>query len=214
MLQNKFSTALGATILSIAFSAGIAPSADAAVYHTLNDSPAGTYRIDPDHSLAWFTIGHAGVAVVVGRFDKMSGTYTFNPADPAADKADIRIAAASIDTNLALRDHDLRGPDFFNVKEFPDITFSSTRYQPTGKDAGLLYGKLTIHGVTRPVIFHLREVGAGPVPALPKPWGGYLSGYEATTTIQRSAFGMDAYAGMIANTVRLHVNIEGIRTAD
>lgn len=214
MLQNKLSIALGATILSIAFSASIAPSTGAAGYHTLNDSPAGTYRVDPDHSLAWFTIGRAGVAVMVGRFDKMSGTYTFNPADPTADKANIRIDAASINTNLAQRDHDLRGPDFFNVKEFPDITFSSTRYEPTGKDAGLLYGELTMHGVTRPVIFHLREIGAGAVPALPKPWGGYLSGYEATATIQRGDFGMDGYAGMVDNTVLLHVNIVGIRTVD
>ncbi|MEB8474523.1 YceI family protein, partial [Acidithiobacillus ferriphilus] len=140
-------------------------------------------------------------------------SYIFNPASPAGDKAAIRIPAASINTNFALRDHDLRGPDFFNVREFPNITFVSTRYQPTGKESGQLYGKLTIHGVTRPVTFQVREIGAGPVPALPKPWGGYLSGYEATTTIQRSDFGMDAYAGMIANTVHLHVNIEGVRTA-
>ncbi|MEB8584440.1 YceI family protein, partial [Acidithiobacillus ferriphilus] len=116
-------------------------------------------------------------------------------------------------TNFPLRDHDLRGPDFFNVREFPNITFVSTRYQSIGKDGGQLFGKLTMHGVTRPVAFHVREIGAGPVPALPKPWGGYLSGYVATTTIQRSDFGMDAYAGMIANRVHLHVNIEGVRTS-
>ena len=213
MLPNKVSIALRTAILSVALSPSLVSLADAATYHQLDASPAGSYRIDPDHSLAWFTIGHAGVAVVVGRFDKLSGSYTFNPASPAGDKVDIRIPAASINTNFALRDHDLRGPDFFNVREFPNITFVSTRYQPTGKEGGQLYGKLTIHGVTRPVTFQVREIGAGPVPALPKPWGGYLSGYEATTTIQRSDFGMDAYAGMIANTVHLHVNIEGVRTS-
>jgi Uncharacterized conserved protein len=149
--------------------ASLVSLADAAAYHRLDASPAGSYRIDPDHSLAWFTIGHAGVAVVVGRFDKLSGSYTFNPASPAGDKADIRIPAASINTNFPLRDHDLRGPDFFNVREFPNITFVSTRYQPTGKESGQLYGKLTIHGVTRPVTFHVREIGAGLVPALPNP---------------------------------------------
>ncbi len=213
MSSSRVSTMCRAALVSGLLSGMLVPLAHAARYHRLTGSANGTYRIDPNHSLAWFTIGHAGVAVVVGRFDKMSGTYTFNSAAPARDKAAIRIAAASIDTNFAMRDHDLRGPDFFNVREFPVITFRSTRFQPKGAGAGLLYGRLTLHGVTRPVVFHVREIGAGPVAALPKPWGGYLSGYEATTTIRRSAFGMAAYAGMIANRVHLHVNIEGVRTA-
>ncbi|MEB8522108.1 YceI family protein, partial [Acidithiobacillus ferriphilus] len=95
MLQNKVSIALRTTIFCVALSASLVSLADAATYHRLDASPAGSYRIDPDHSLAWFTIGHAGVAVVVGRFDKLSGSYTFNPASPAGDKADIRIPAAS-----------------------------------------------------------------------------------------------------------------------
>ncbi|MBU2817349.1 polyisoprenoid-binding protein, partial [Acidithiobacillus ferrooxidans] len=64
MLPNKISIALRTTILSAALSASLVSLADAATYHRLDASPAGSYRIDPDHSLAWFTIGHAGVAVV------------------------------------------------------------------------------------------------------------------------------------------------------
>ncbi|WP_226983778.1 YceI family protein [Acidithiobacillus ferrooxidans] len=104
MLQSKVSIALRTTILCVALSASLVSLAGAATYHRLDASPAGSYRIDPDHSLAWFTIGHAGVAVVVGRFDKLSGSYTFNPANPAGDKVAIRIPAASINTNFAVRD--------------------------------------------------------------------------------------------------------------
>lgn len=213
MLKNVFLSRLPVTALGLALFAGTGVVANAAPYHALHGAPAGVYRIDPNHSLAWFTIGHAGVGVVVGRFDTLSGTYRLDPAHAAQDGATIRIAAKSIDTNFALRDHDLRGPDFFNVKEFPTIRFVSTRYRSTGAKTGLLYGNLSLHGVTRPIVWHVKEVGAGPVRALPKPWGGYLSGYEATTTIKRSAFGMNAYAGMIADSVRLHVNIEGVRTS-
>ena len=213
MSHYKFSAMLKAATLCLGLGALIAPAAEAAVYHVATGSPAGTYRVDPDHSLAWFTVGHAGVALVVGRFDKMSGTYTFDPADAAKDRANISIEASSLDTNLAARDHDLQGPDFFNVREFPTIEFHSTRFRSTGAKTGLLYGKLTLRGVTHPVVFHVREIGAGPVTALPKPWGGYLSGYEATTTIRRSRFGMSAYAGMIGDVVHLHVNIEGVRTS-
>ncbi len=214
MARNKtLKTTLATAFSVLALAAWRAPAAHAAAYHTLHGNPAGAYRIDPNHSVAWFTIGHAGVAVVVGRFDTLSGHYTFDPAKPARDQVAIHIHAASIDTGFPMRDHDLRGPDFLNVREFPNITFTSTRYQPTGRMTGRLYGRLTLHGVTRPVVFRIREIGAGPVTMLPKPWGGYLSGYEASTTIARSAFGVDAYPGMIANTVHLHVNIEGVRTS-
>lgn len=213
MLSNSVSSVLKIAVLGLGLSVLMAPAAEASAYRISNGSPAGTYRIDPDHSLAWFTLGHAGVSVVVGRFDKMSGTYTVDPANAAKDNVTVRIETSSLDTNFAARDHDLQGPDFFNVREFPEIDFSGTHFRPTGKNTGLLYGKLTLRGVTRPVVFHVREIGAGPVTALPKPWGGYLSGYEATATIHRSDFGMGAFAGMIGNAVHLHVNIEGVRTS-
>ncbi len=213
MLRNTLWNSVSAAVCAAALNSVFIPAAQAASYHTLKDSPAGTYRIDPAHSLAWFTIGHAGVGVVVGRFDVLSGRYTMDPGHPARDQVRLKILARSIDTNFPMRDHDLRGPDFFNVREFPTIRFASTRYRPTGATTGRLTGTLTLHGVTRPVVFKVREIGAGPVTALPKPWGGYLSGYEATTTIRRSAFGMKAYPGMIGNRVHLHVNIEGVRVA-
>ena len=212
MPHYRLSSLLKTATLCLSLATLVAPAAQAAAYRVANGSPAGTYRIDPDHSLAWFTIGHAGVAVVTGRFDKMSGTYTVDPADAAKDRVTVRIVASSLDTNLAARDHDLQGPDFFNVREYPDIDFTGTRFRSTGGKTGMLYGKLTIRGVTHPVVFHVREIGAGPVTALPKPWGGYLSGYEGTASIRRSAFGMGAFAGMIGDVVHLHVNIEGVRT--
>ncbi len=214
MKYLSFPSLIKAAALSLGLALMVAPAAEAAAYHVAGGSPAGTFRIDPDHSLAWFTVGHAGVSQVVGRFDRMSGTYTVNPADAAKDHASIHIQVASLDTNLAARDHDLQGPDFFNAREFPEIVFTSTRYHPTGAKTGLLYGKLTLRGETREVMFHVREIGAGPVMALPKPWGGYLSGYVGYTTIRRSQFGMDAFAGMIGDVVHLHVNIEGVRTSN
>ena len=182
----------------------------AASYKTATGDPSGLYNIDPDHTSVTFTVGHAGVATAVGRFDRISGHYRL-----AKDKTDvdIKIATNSIDTNHPMRDKDLRGPDFLDAKTFPTIRFVSHSYKKTGKKTGILTGKLTLHGKTRTVRLKIHEVGAGLVSALPKPWGGYLSGYEATTTIRRSAFGMAAYAGMIANRVHLHVNIEGVRTA-
>ncbi len=120
MPSSRISALCRAALVSGLVSAGLVPLAHAARYHRLTDSPNGTYRVDPNHSLAWFTIGHAGVAVVVGRFDKMSGTYTFDSAAPSRDTVAIRIAASSIDTDFPMRDHDLRGPGFLQCPGVPD----------------------------------------------------------------------------------------------
>ena len=180
-------------------------------YHLLRDASAGTYRIDPDHSLAWFTIGHAGIGIVAGRFDGIAGSFTVNPKQPDRDRVTVRIPAASIDTNEKARDKDLRGPHFFDVRKYPEIRFVSTRYEATGRDDGRLYGHLTLHGATHTVVFRVHRLGSGPVPELPAPWGGYLTGYVAETTLDRTRFGIDADRSMLGRYVHLRVNIEGVR---
>ncbi|MHB8368306.1 MAG: YceI family protein [Leptospirales bacterium] len=204
---SLFAPALAFSLISLL---PLSPSlAQAASYKNATGDPAGLYKIDPDHTSVTFTVGHAGVSTAVGRFDKISGHYRLGK-----DKTDvvIRIAAASIDTNHAMRDKDLRGPDFFDARTFPTIRFEAHTYKKTGKTSGILTGKLTLHGKTRTVRLKLHEVGAGDVSALPKPWGGYLSGYDAETTVKRSDFGITTYPGMIGDTIHLYISVEGIRT--
>ncbi len=201
-------------VLGTAFFLGIigVTMAAPAPYVPLHGNPDGTYRIDPQHTNVFFTIGHVGIAPFTGRFDAVSGTYTFDEQDPRRDRVDISIPAASINTNFALRNQDLRGAAFFYVKKYPKITFIGRKFVPTGKDTGRLYGELSLRGVTRPVVFKVREIGAGEVGYLPKPWGGYLSGFVATTTIHRSEFGMDAYLPEgLSNVVRIKVEVEGVK---
>lgn len=209
-MNTGFSKKMLATTLFVG-AASFLPAAAHAAFFKHNPHFGGTYRIDADHSLAWFEIGHANVSIFVGRFDKISGTYVLHPKDPSRDKVEITIPVASIDTNLPLRDQHLRGPEFFDAKKYPLIRFVSTRYVPTGQWTGDLYGKLSMHGVTRKVMFKVRQTGSADIGWLPKPWGGYLTGFTATTTIKRSNFGIDAFLGGISNRVKLNVNIEGIR---
>ncbi len=216
-MQNKLSRQLLMITFALGLGLGISTNmaeATTAVgtghYHALTGNPSGTYQIDSEHSAAYFTIGHVGIGPFSGRFNKISGTYTVNTQNPAKDAVKIMIPAVSIFTNFAPRDKYLRSPTFFDVKKYPDVTFVSTRYQSTGKTTGDLYGNLTLHGVTRPVIFRVKETGAGEVSYLPKPWGGYLSGFVAVTTIQRSDYGMKAYLPEgLSNTVHIRVEIEG-----
>ena len=130
----------------------IAGAADA--YKEQAGSPAGTFEIDPVHSSVQFWIGHLGVSELPGRFDNVSGNFSVNSARPDQVKISVQVPIDSLDTNFAQRNKDLLGPDFFNAKQFPAMTFTGTKLQWTGKNDGLLTGNLTLHGITRPVTFN------------------------------------------------------------
>jgi len=116
--------------------------------------PPGTYKIDPDHSFAFFSAWHHVVGRVRGRFDKVNGTITVSQ-DPAACAVDIAIDTATINTQVAERDEDLRGPDFFDVKKFPAMIYRGRGIHPVSgvspKSAWVMDGSLTIRDITRVV---------------------------------------------------------------
>ena len=134
--------------------------------------PPGTYKIDPDHSFAFFSAWHHVVGRVRGRFDKVNGTITVSQ-DPAACAVDIAIDTATINTQVAERDEDLRGPDFFDVKKFPAMIYRGRGIPPASgvspKSAWVMDGSLTIRDITRvvPLSVYLPRV-SGSVPRVPE----------------------------------------------
>ncbi|MBJ7538333.1 YceI family protein [Marinomonas transparens] len=161
---------------------------------------AADYSIDPAHSAVTFKIGHLGVSTTVGRFNKFEGEFSF-PDDAKSGKASLTVKTSSIDTNHEARDKHLRSPDFLNVKQFPTLSFNSTKF-----DGKTLTGDLTLHGVTKPVSFDVKKVGEGK-----DPWGGYRAGFEASTTIQRSDFGITYFIPGVTDATKIEVFVEGIR---
>ncbi len=214
MKRNTPIVSTAATLLAVALLAAPTYAADAAAtpsYAVMHDDATGTYVVDPDHSSLSWVIGHAGIVPVAGVFRKVTGTFTFDPVNAAADKADISVAADSIDSFMAQRNEHLKDASFFDAAKYPDIHFVSTRYVPEGKDAGKLYGNITLRGVTKPAVFNVTLEGAGKVGYLPKPWGGFLGGFVATTTVNRMDFGITAFAAGLSHTVDITVRIEGVR---
>ena len=122
-----------------------------------------------------------------------------------AAKASFEIDAASVDSNHEARDKHLRSPDFLDVKQYPKMTFVSTGYEGT-KDKGVLKGTLTLHGVSKDVAFDLVHIGEGK-----DPWGGYRSGFNATTTIKRSEFGVNYMVPNIPDEMTINLFVEGVR---
>lgn len=165
----------------------------------------GGYKIDPVHSQAFFSVTHLGVAKFTGRFDSVKGELTVDGAGDG-NKVKAEIDVASVNSNFADRDKHLRSPDFFNAVQFPKMTFESAKVSIPATGDGSMSGNLTLRGVTKPVTFKLRHIGAAK-----DPWGGYRSGYVASATIKRSDFGISFMPKGLSDDVEIELNIEAIK---
>lgn len=161
---------------------------------------AADYKIDPAHSAVTFEIGHLGISKMVGSFKEFEGNFAY-AEDGKSGSASFTIKADSIDTNHDARDKHLRSPDFLDVKQFPALTFKSTKF-----DGETLTGDLTLHGVTKTVNFDVDKIGEGK-----DPWGGYRAGFEASVEINRSDFGITYFIPGVSDKTEIEVYVEGIR---
>jgi len=166
--------------------------------------------IDPDHSVAAFTVKHLMVTKVRGLANKISGAIYFEPDKIAASSVKAEIEVSSLTTGVKKRDEHLQSPDFFDVSKYPKITFSSTRVEQTGANSGRITGDLTIHGATRTVTFDAEYFG--PVKS---PLGGEITiGFSAKTTINREDFGIiwnvpiEGGGFMVSSDVDITLDIE------
>jgi polyisoprenoid-binding protein YceI len=165
---------------------------------------ADEYAMDPMHSGVTFKISHLGLSWIHGRFDNFAGTFTLDP-DASRCAFSLDIKADSIDTANAKRDEHLRSPDFFNVKQFPSITFKSTVVKPV-KDGYEVTGDLTMHGATRSVTFPLL---GGRTAEFPK--GVQRTGFSTELVLKRSEFGIDKFAEALGDDVHIAISFEGTK---
>ena len=146
---------------------------------------ADTYVFDKAHSTIGFQIRHL-FSNVPGKFDDFSGTIQFDETNPEQSSVEVNIKTASIDTGVKMRDDDLRSPNFFDAAKYPETTFKSKSVKSTGKDTFDVTGDLTMHGVTKEVVLKVELIGKGPG----MKQGSILSGWDATTALKRSDFGL------------------------
>ena len=180
--------------------------AAAALVFSAQATQAADYRIDAGHSFVQFKISHIGVSWMIGTFDTLSGSFTYDPdAGPGGQSISVEIDTASVDTSHAERDKHLRSADFLNVDAFPTATFVSTGYEGDA-DGGTMTGDLTLHGVTKEIAIAVKTVGEGK-----DPWGGYRAGFEGTVSLTRKDFGMGYNLGPAAESMDLFLFIEGVR---
>lgn len=171
---------------------------------------ADTYDFDTAHTDVVFNISHFGYSDTWGRFNEVDGTVTLDKDDLAGSSVEVTIQAASIDTNHKKRDEHLRSADFLNVKEFPTITFKSTKVDPTGEMTAKVTGDLTIHGTTKPVILDVTVNKIAPHP-LPDYNNVETAGLSARTTIKRSEFGVDAFVPAVGDEMEIIIEVEAFK---
>ena len=170
---------------------------------------ADAYKVDAVHSTAIFRVKHLDASYAYGRFDAISGTFTLDEQDPTKSAFDIQVKADSVDTNDPKRDQHLKGADYFNVKQFPTLSFKSQSVKKAGANTYDVAGELTMHGVTKPVTVKIETSGPVKKPAMMG--AGYIAGFEAHLAVKRSDFGMKGGAGMLGDEVRVIVSAEGGR---
>jgi len=164
---------------------------------------ADSYTADPTHTYPSFEISHLGFSTTRGAFHKAAGKVVLDTA-ARSGRIDITIDTASINTGLGKRDDHLRGPDFFDVKQFPKASFKSTKVVPDGEAKMKVEGDLTLHGVTKPVSFVVEKTGS-----VDDPKFGKKTGFHATLVVKRSEFGITYMKGGLGEDVEFMVSIEG-----
>ena len=169
-----------------------------------NTNP-NAFAIDNDHTSIVFAVSHYGISYTYGRFNKCSGAFEMINGEPGQGGFDFVIESKSVDTNSIERDDHLRGPDFFDVEQFPQINFKTTAFQKVGSEYRVK-GDLKMLGETRPVELSIRMVGAGK-----GPFGNDRVGFFTKFTIKRSDFGMETMLGSIGDKISITFSFEGKR---
>lgn len=170
------------------------------------------WTIDTSHSAIIFSARHLVIAKVRGTFGDWSGSLTIDDDDPTTARIDVRVQAASIDTNEAQRDAHLRSADFFDADNHPEIVFASTKVASTGANTMQVTGDLTMRGATHEVVLDTEYIGKGV-----DPWGRERLAYTAATTVDRTRWGLvwnaplEAGGFLVGDTISLEFDIQAVR---
>jgi polyisoprenoid-binding protein YceI len=180
---------------------------------TTTEVTTTTWNIDPVHSTAQFKVKHMMISNVKGEFNAVTGALKLDGTDITKSRIEASIDAATISTRDAQRDAHLKSADFLDVDKFPVLTFKSTRISKTGDSELAVEGDLSIHGVTRNVVFEVE----GPSAPMKDPWGNTRIGLSATTRINRKDFGLTWNAALetggilVGDEVAITLDVEFVK---
>jgi polyisoprenoid-binding protein YceI len=168
-----------------------------------------TWKADPMHSKLTFSTVHHGISDIAGLFKTFEITATSSKTDFSDAAFELSTDLASIDTEVEKRDNHLRSAEFFEVEQYPKMTFKSTSIKKIGKGKYKLMGKLTLHGITKPVTIHMWYRGTIENPQSK----AITAGFQFSGILKRSDFniGTKFPAPMISDEVKIKADCEFIK---
>jgi polyisoprenoid-binding protein YceI len=172
---------------------------------------ADKYELDPVHTRIGFTARHLMINNVSGRFIEFTGNILYDEQDITKSTVNVKIQAASVNTENKMRDDDLRSANFFDVAKYPEISFQSSRLEKQG-DGYLCVGTLAMHGVSKEITIPFKVLGK-----IKDPWGNTRIGLEAEFRIDRQDWGLtysktlDSGGLVVGNDIRIDLNVEAVK---
>jgi polyisoprenoid-binding protein YceI len=163
-----------------------------------------SYQLDPNHTVVLASWSHFGYSHPSANFGQASGTLVYDADDVSKSNVEVTLPLSGLDTFVPKLDEHLRSADFFDAAKYPTITFKSTMVHDMGGGKLMIMGDLTVHGVTKPVTLDATLNNAGPHPMTKAP----TVGFDATTTIKRSDFGVGGYVPMVGDEISIRITTE------
>jgi polyisoprenoid-binding protein YceI len=171
---------------------------------------AERFAIDPVHTRVAFQVSHAGFSNPVATFSKVTGVLEFDKEDWSAAHVEVRIPIDTLDLGDEKWQGKILDATFFDAKKFPEARFVSTRVEGKGENEAEVTGDLTLHGVTKPVVLQvkLNQLARHPLSFR------RTAGFSATATLSRKDFGIDNWAKVVGDEVKLILEVEATRDKD
>ncbi|MEZ5674454.1 Polyisoprenoid-binding protein YceI [Thalassovita litoralis] len=188
-------TVFAAALAAATFGAGMA------------SAEAEKYVLDASHSQILFSYNHLGFSTTYGLFSGFDGEIMFDQAAPADSSVTVSFPVKTMLTGWEERFAHFMSPDFFDAADDEMVSFTSTGIEVTGDKTALITGDLSLNGVTKSVVLDAVMTQAGDHPMAGKPWAGF----NATTTLVRSEFGLGLYAPYISDEVTVSISIEAMK---
>jgi polyisoprenoid-binding protein YceI len=164
---------------------------------------ADTYTLDPEHSYVLWHVSHFNFSNPSGKW-YVNGTLLLDETKPQNSKIEVTVDIKSLSTGLPELDKHLLSSDFFDADKFQTATFVSRKITLIGKDTANVYGDLTLHGITQPVTLRVKLNKIATSPITQKK----TAGFTASTTIERSDFGIDKYLPGLGNNIKIEIEAE------
>lgn len=165
-----------------------------------------SYKIDPNHTNVIAGWNHFGFSNPIARFGQVDGVIVHDADNVGQSSVKVTIPLSGIDSGVPDLDEHLRSADFFDAEKFPTITFNSTKTEAAGDNKLRVFGDLTVHGVTKPVVLDVTLNKSGVHPLGKRA----AIGFDASTTIKRSEFGIDKYVPNVSDDVTIRITTEAM----